>query len=43
MTSHGGRFYAPRSTVLAPGATPEQCMICHGPGRTASITLVHLR
>ncbi|HRC55627.1 MAG TPA: OmcA/MtrC family decaheme c-type cytochrome [Kofleriaceae bacterium] len=43
MTAHGGRFYTPRSTVLAPGAAQEQCMLCHGPGRTAAIGAVHQR
>ncbi len=43
MTAHGGRFYAPRATVLAPGAAQEQCMLCHGPGRTAAIGAVHQR
>jgi OmcA/MtrC family decaheme c-type cytochrome len=43
MTSSGGRFYAPRSTVLAPGAAQEQCLICHGPGRVAAIGIVHQR
>ncbi|MBL9017028.1 MAG: OmcA/MtrC family decaheme c-type cytochrome, partial [Myxococcales bacterium] len=43
MKANGGRFYAPRSTVLAPGAPQEQCLICHGPGRTAAIGIVHQR
>lgn len=43
MTAHGGRFYTPRSTVLAPGAAQEQCMLCHGPGRVAAIGSVHQR
>jgi OmcA/MtrC family decaheme c-type cytochrome len=42
MTANGGQFYAERSTVLAAGAT-EQCLICHGPGRSAAIGSVHLR
>lgn len=41
MTANGGQFYAPRSTVLA--GPPEQCMICHGPGRIAAIGEVHQR
>jgi OmcA/MtrC family decaheme c-type cytochrome len=40
MTANGGHFYEQRSDVLAAGAT-EQCMICHGPGRTAAIGAVH--
>jgi OmcA/MtrC family decaheme c-type cytochrome len=43
MTANGGQFYATRATVLAPGATQEQCMICHGPGRVAAIGVVHPR
>jgi OmcA/MtrC family decaheme c-type cytochrome len=42
MKANGGQFYSPRSTVLSLGAT-EQCMICHGPGRTAAIGAVHQR
>jgi len=41
MKANGGRFYAPRSTVLAPAAPQEQCMLCHGPGRVAAIGVVH--
>ena len=41
MKANGGQFYSPRSTVLAPGAPQEQCMICHGPGRVAAIGIVH--
>lgn len=41
MRSTGGSFYAPRSTVLTPGAPKEQCLLCHGPGRVAAIGLVH--
>jgi OmcA/MtrC family decaheme c-type cytochrome len=43
MKANGGQFYSPRSTVLSLGASQEQCMICHGPGRTAAIGLVHQR
>ncbi len=43
MKANGGRFYALRSTVLAPGAPGEQCLICHGPGRVAAIGVVHAR
>lgn len=43
MRSSGGRFYATRSGVLAPGASQEQCLLCHGPGRTAAIGEVHQR
>ncbi|HTL38951.1 MAG TPA: OmcA/MtrC family decaheme c-type cytochrome [Kofleriaceae bacterium] len=43
MTLNGGLFYAPRSTATGPGAQPEQCLICHGPGRTAAIGAVHQR
>ena len=41
MKANGGQFYSQRSTVLAPGAPKEQCMLCHGPGRVAAIGLVH--
>jgi hypothetical protein len=41
MKFNGGQFYAPRST--ATGASQEQCMICHGPGRSAAIGEVHQR
>lgn len=37
----GGSFYAPRSVVLGAGATTEQCLLCHGPGRIAAIADVH--
>jgi OmcA/MtrC family decaheme c-type cytochrome len=43
MTLNGGLFYAARSTALGPTAQPEQCLICHGPGRTAAIGAVHQR
>jgi OmcA/MtrC family decaheme c-type cytochrome len=43
MTANGGKFYSPRSSVLAPNAPQEQCLICHGPGRTAPIGEVHQR
>ena len=43
MKSNGGQFYSPRSAVLSLGASQEQCMICHGPGRTAAIGVVHQR
>lgn len=41
MRANGGHFYEPRSAVLA--GAPEQCMICHGPGRIAAIGIVHQR
>jgi OmcA/MtrC family decaheme c-type cytochrome len=42
MEQNGGSFYQPRSSVVdASGKTTEQCMICHGPGRTAAIGLAH--
>jgi OmcA/MtrC family decaheme c-type cytochrome len=43
MTSSGGAFYAPRASVLAPGAPQEQCLLCHGPGKVAAIGIVHQR
>jgi hypothetical protein len=41
MKANGGQFYSQRSTVLGAGASREQCMLCHGPGRVAAIGLVH--
>ncbi len=41
MKANGGQFYAPRTTVLA--GPPEQCLICHGPGRVAAVGEVHQR
>jgi OmcA/MtrC family decaheme c-type cytochrome len=41
MKASGGQFYAPRATVLGLGASQEQCMLCHGPGRVAAIGVVH--
>ena len=41
MTANGGQFYTPRQTVLSLGPSQEQCLICHGPGRTAAIGAVH--
>ncbi len=38
METNGGSIYAPRSEALA---KTEQCIICHGPGRTAAIKAVH--
>lgn len=43
MRGAGGHFYEARSSVLAPGAPQEQCLICHGPGRVAAIGVVHQR
>jgi OmcA/MtrC family decaheme c-type cytochrome len=41
MTQNGGSFYSPRSQAVVNGTTTEECMICHGPGRTAAIGEVH--
>jgi mono/diheme cytochrome c family protein len=41
MKANGGQFYTPRATVLGLGASREQCLICHGPGRVAAIGVVH--
>jgi len=43
MKSNGGQFYAPRAAVLSLGASQEECMLCHGPGRVAAIGEVHQR
>jgi OmcA/MtrC family decaheme c-type cytochrome len=40
METNGGRVYTPRPEVLA---TVEQCLICHGPGKTAAIKEVHYK
>jgi OmcA/MtrC family decaheme c-type cytochrome len=36
---NGGAFYEPRATGLL---KVEQCMVCHGSGRTADIKAVHM-
>ena len=41
MRANGGRFYSPRSEALAAGASKEQCLMCHGPGRVAAVGVVH--
>ncbi len=43
MKANGGRFYSQRSVATAPGASQEQCLLCHGPGRVAAIGTVHQR
>jgi OmcA/MtrC family decaheme c-type cytochrome len=43
MKSNGGQFYSQRQTVLSLGASQEQCLLCHGPGRIAAIGAVHQR
>jgi OmcA/MtrC family decaheme c-type cytochrome len=42
MTSSGGLFYVPRSSVPFSGSQ-EQCLVCHGPGRIAAIGKIHQR
>jgi OmcA/MtrC family decaheme c-type cytochrome len=42
MKGNGGVFYTTRSTALAINQS-EQCLMCHGPGRIASIKDVHSR
>ena len=39
MQGNGGAIYEPRSTALA---KVEQCMICHGTGKTADIKAMHM-
>ena len=44
MAANGALLYVPRSVAipsLNPGATVEQCMICHGPGAVAAIEPMH--
>ena len=41
MQASGGHFYDTRANVKAPGATKEQCLLCHGPGKIAAIATVH--
>jgi len=36
--ANGGTFYEPRSTAAT---RDEQCMLCHGPDRTADIKVMH--
>jgi OmcA/MtrC family decaheme c-type cytochrome len=38
MKANGGTVFGPRTTALA---NTEQCLICHGPGKTADIKAVH--
>ena len=41
MKREGGSIYAtPRGTALA---NPEQCLLCHGPGRVADIKTMHAK
>ena len=37
----GGHFYETRASVMAPGATKEECLLCHGPNKIAAIADVH--
>ncbi|HEX7479634.1 MAG TPA: OmcA/MtrC family decaheme c-type cytochrome [Polyangiales bacterium] len=39
MTNNGGHFWDTRSNTQSAG--PEQCLICHGPGKVAAIATVH--
>lgn len=39
MQGNGGAFYEPRSSALA---KVEQCLICHGAGKTADIKAMHM-
>jgi hypothetical protein len=40
MQQMGGTFYGTRAAALA---TPEKCMVCHGPDTVAAIADVHSR
>lgn len=43
MKANGGVFYGARSQVTFSNPNPEQCLLCHGPGRIAAIGVVHQR
>jgi OmcA/MtrC family decaheme c-type cytochrome len=51
IQANGGTLYQPASSVSATGSADrskgftkvEQCMVCHGPGRTADIKDVHAK
>ncbi|MGB8933339.1 MAG: OmcA/MtrC family decaheme c-type cytochrome [Anaeromyxobacteraceae bacterium] len=38
MEGNGGSFYAPRSAAVP---AMEQCLLCHGQGKTAAVDVVH--
>jgi OmcA/MtrC family decaheme c-type cytochrome len=40
MQTNGGSFYEPRAAVFAK-PQQEECLLCHGPGRVASIAELH--
>ena len=40
MQTNGGSFYEPRSTAFTK-PQQEECLLCHGPGRVASISTLH--
>ncbi|HJV48186.1 MAG TPA: hypothetical protein VJ549_02820, partial [Geothrix sp.] len=39
---NGGSFYAARTAAGVLPANVEQCMLCHGNGKTADIRAVHM-
>jgi OmcA/MtrC family decaheme c-type cytochrome len=41
MQTNGGSFYEPRSTAFTK-PQQEECLLCHGPGRIASISEQHM-
>ena len=41
IEGNGGKLYVARSTVT-PASSPEQCLICHGPGKVADIKSMHM-
>jgi OmcA/MtrC family decaheme c-type cytochrome len=44
MQTNGGSIYAARSDVVnSPVVKVEQCLICHGPGKLASIKDIHYK
>jgi hypothetical protein len=41
MQTNGGQFWVPRGPVPT-NQQGEQCLVCHGPNRIASIATVHI-